>query len=337
MIIIFIIFSTTSMKKVLFIVMMALIMLPFSADSQKRKKQQRKSVQKSVQQKAVPEVLEEIDEAEAMAFASSYFNQRHSSYDVSENKRFFTESSFKVLNSKINKMLKNYELQNEGDDPFLQFAYEGTDEGFGVIVTSLGDGIFVGKEAKQTEYDLDMVDHPYEITVACIKVVKVNGEYKISALFDLSDNKWVPGKASPETAKSIKRIIDSAPETPQKNNKVEVAKQQENNDVLYSCTTMPSFPGGDIALMNFLRDNLRYPEEAAKKNIHGKVIVQFVVEKNGKIGEVKIARGVSKELDRESVRVVKSLPAFNPGLNSDGDPVRVWYTLPITFKTIASN
>ena len=225
-----------------------------------------------------------------------------------------------------------YLLINSPNDPFLQFAYEGTDEGFGVIVTSLGDGIFVGKEAKLTEYDLDMVDHPYDITVACIKVVKVNGEYKISALFDLSYNKWVPGKASPETAKSINRIIDSAPETPQKNNKVEAAKQQENDDVLYSCTTMPSFPGGDTALMNFLRDHLRYPEEAVKNNVQGKVIVQFVVEKDGKIGKVKIAKGVSKELDREAVRVVKSLPSFSPGLNSDGDPVRVWYTLPITFK-----
>ncbi len=325
------------MKKVLFIVLMAIIIFPFSADSQKRKKQQRKSAQKSVQQKKAPEILEEIDEDEAMAFASSYFNRSHSCFDLSKNKRFFTESSFKVLDSKINKMLKNYELQNVGDDPFLQFAYEGTDEGFGVIVTSLGDGIFVGKEAKLTEYDLDMVDHPYDITVACIKVVKVNGEYKISALFDLSYNKWVPGKASPETAKSINRIIDSAHETPQKNNKVEAAEQQDDNYVFMSCKTMPSFPGGDIALMNFIRDHIRYPEKAAKNNIQGKVIVQFVVEKSGHIGEVKVARGVDKELDRESVRVIKSLPAFSPGLNSDGDPVRVWYTLPITFKLSASN
>lgn len=95
---------------------------------------------------------------------------------------------------------------------------------------------------------------------------------------------------------------------------------------------MPSFPGGDTALINFLRDHLRYPEKAAKNNIQGKVIVQFVVEKSGHIGEVKVARGVDKELDREAVRVVKSLPSFSPGLNSDGDPVRVWYTLPITFN-----
>ena len=60
--------------------------------------------------------------------------------------------------------------------------------------------------------------------------------------------------------------------------------------------------------------------------------IQMVIMKNGKIGEVKVARSVVRNLDREAVRVCKSLPAFSPGCNANGDPVNVWYTLPVTFK-----
>ena len=104
------------------------------------------------------------------------------------------------------------------------------------------------------------------------------------------------------------------------------------DEVFQSAAHMPSYPGGDAALMKYLNDHLRYPQAAADNNIQGKVIVQFVVEKNGKIGEVKVARSVDKDLDREAIRVCKSLPAFSPGRNAVGDPVRVWYTLPVTFK-----
>ncbi len=104
------------------------------------------------------------------------------------------------------------------------------------------------------------------------------------------------------------------------------------DEVFQSAAHMPSYPGGDAALMKYLSDHLRYPQAAADNNIQGKVIVQFVVEKNGKIGEVKVARSVDKDLDREAIRVCKSLPAFSPGRNAVGDPVRVWYTLPVTFK-----
>ena len=69
-----------------------------------------------------------------------------------------------------------------------------------------------------------------------------------------------------------------------------------------------------------------------RNHIEGKVIVQFFIEKTGKVGEVKVARGVDKELDAEAVRVCKLLPKFSPGRNADGEPIKIWYTLPITFK-----
>lgn len=106
----------------------------------------------------------------------------------------------------------------------------------------------------------------------------------------------------------------------------------EKDEVLPSAAHMPSFPGGDGALMKYIWSHIRYPENAAANNINGKVIVQFVVEKDGSIGEVKVARSVDKELDTEAIRVCKTLPKFSPGRNAIGEPVRVWYTLPITFK-----
>jgi protein TonB len=122
---------------------------------------------------------------------------------------------------------------------------------------------------------------------------------------------------------------------PPKEEKKEEPKPEpkpEKEEVFRSAAHMPSFPGGDAALMSFINKNIKYPQVAQDNGVQGKVIVQFVVEKDGRVGEVKVARGVDKDLDREAVRVCKMLPKFSPGRNAVGDPVRVWYTLPVTFK-----
>lgn len=89
--------------------------------------------------------------------------------------------------------------------------------------------------------------------------------------------------------------------------------------------------------MRFINDNLKYPPEALKNRIEGKVIVQFVVTKTGKVEKVKVARAVNKELDQEAVRLIKTLPDFSPGRNAMGEPVNVWYTLPVIFKLPDNN
>ena len=94
---------------------------------------------------------------------------------------------------------------------------------------------------------------------------------------------------------------------------------------------MPRFPGGEAEMMKYLSQNIQYPPSAAKNNVEGRVILQFVVEKDGQIGEVKIVRSVDPELDAEAVRVIKTMPNFIPG-RQDGKPVAVWYTIPISFK-----
>ena len=109
------------------------------------------------------------------------------------------------------------------------------------------------------------------------------------------------------------------------------AEPQSDNKVYNSVEQMPRFPGGEAGLMRYLQENIKYPPEAAKNDIEGRVIVQFIIDKTGQVGEVKVVRPISEELDAEAVRVVKTLPKFEPG-RQDGKAVAVWYTLPISFK-----
>ena len=105
----------------------------------------------------------------------------------------------------------------------------------------------------------------------------------------------------------------------------------QDNKVYQSVEVMPEYPGGVMEMMKFLQMNIKYPPMAAMNKIEGRVILQFIVDKTGKVGDVKVVRSVNEELDAEAVRVVKSMPDFTPG-RQDGKPVSVWYTLPISFK-----
>ena len=125
--------------------------------------------------------------------------------------------------------------------------------------------------------------------------------------------------------------------TVQNNVDQQVTKTTDQDKKIYkSVEQMPQFPGGEVALMRYLQSEIKYPPTAAANNIMGRVIVQFVVEENGEIGEVKVLRSIDEELDAEAVRVVKSLPKFIPG-RQDGKAVAVWYTLPISFKITGDN
>ena len=94
---------------------------------------------------------------------------------------------------------------------------------------------------------------------------------------------------------------------------------------------MPEFPGGQEALMQFLRQEVKYPKEAFKDGVQGRVVVQFVVEKDGSISEVEVVKKVNEHLDAEAVRVVNAMPKWKPG-KQKGENVRVKYTLPISFR-----
>ena len=97
---------------------------------------------------------------------------------------------------------------------------------------------------------------------------------------------------------------------------------------------MPSFPGGQTALFQWLASNIKYPVVAEENGIQGRVIVTFVVERDGSITEVGVVKPVDPSLDKEAVRVTKSMPHWIPG-EQKGEPVRVKYTLPVTFRLVA--
>ena len=105
-----------------------------------------------------------------------------------------------------------------------------------------------------------------------------------------------------------------------------------DKDVFATVEQMPEFPGGEQALRKWISANINYPDIAKEKGIQGKVYICFVVEKDGSVGRAKIARSVDPVLDKEALRVVNTLPKWNPG-KQKGQPVAVFYTVPINFVT----
>ncbi len=107
--------------------------------------------------------------------------------------------------------------------------------------------------------------------------------------------------------------------------------EEEDNVVFQVVETMPAFPGGDANLFKFLGENVKYPVIAQENGIQGRVICQFVVNKDGSIVDVEVVRPVDPSLDKEAIRVIKSMPKWSPG-KQRGKSVRVKYTLPVNFK-----
>ena len=108
-------------------------------------------------------------------------------------------------------------------------------------------------------------------------------------------------------------------------------KADASNKVYEVVEQMPTFPGGDAALMKYLAENIKYPVSAQKAKEQGRVVVQFIVEKDGTVTGVKTVRSVTPALDAEAVRVIKAMPKWTPG-KQGGQPVRVNYNVPVSFR-----
>lgn len=114
-------------------------------------------------------------------------------------------------------------------------------------------------------------------------------------------------------------------------------KDQHVGDSIYLIVDkQPEFPGGIKELLKQLYENIQYPEEAIKKGVEGKVVVDFIVEKDGSISNANIIKAVDSLLDTEAVRVILNLPKWSPG-SQEGEVVRVKYTLPVYFKLAAEH
>lgn len=114
---------------------------------------------------------------------------------------------------------------------------------------------------------------------------------------------------------------------------VEMAEEEEEEEeeVFVFVENMPEFPGGTAALLAHIAKNTQYPEIAKENGLQGKVIVQFVINKNGEVEQARVSRGVDPALDKEAIRVVQTLPKWKPG-SQRGKPVKVTYTVPINFQ-----
>ena len=112
---------------------------------------------------------------------------------------------------------------------------------------------------------------------------------------------------------------------------VEQVKEEVEEEIFLIVEKMPVFPGGELGLRKYIASNVKYPNIARESGIEGKVYVRFCVTSSGKVEKVSIARGVDPILDKEAIRVVKTLPKWTPG-QQRGKNVSVWYTVPINFQ-----
>ena len=174
-------------------------------------------------------------------------------------------------------------------------------------------------------------------TIVNAKVVRgVDPDLDAEALRVVNQSpKWKPGKQKGEAVR-VKYTLpimfrlgndssdSKAAETPRK-------AIVDENGVHQVCEEMPEFPGGMAECMKYLSKNINYPEDCKKEGIQGRVIVQFVVDKDGSIKDPTIARGVHPSLDKEALRVLSSMPNWKPG-KQKGEAVKVRYTIPVMFK-----
>ena len=134
--------------------------------------------------------------------------------------------------------------------------------------------------------------------------------------YDPNISSIIPAKS---TSMSLQKVADSS---------MNSKSTEKTFDVVEN---MPSYPGGKDAMIAFLSSNMRYPDAAKKNGIHGRVIVSFVVDKDGSITETKVVRSVDPALDQEALRLVNSMPKWKPG-TAEGKPVRVKYSIPFNFS-----
>lgn len=144
-----------------------------------------------------------------------------------------------------------------------------------------------------------------------------------------NDGHTSPSQASSRPNKTTQNG-QNAPE-PVRSKPLNIPQPVNRNSVYDVVEQMPSFPGGISGLRTYLNQNIRYPAEAQENCVQGRVVVSFVVEKDGHISDVTVLRSVDPSLDKEAVRVVRNMPRWSPG-KQGGEPVRVRYNVPVSFR-----
>lgn len=137
------------------------------------------------------------------------------------------------------------------------------------------------------------------------------------------------GEQIPEVAEVQQKAEQAAEEKVKTKPQTDTTKKKKTWDCMPE--TMPQFPGGKLMLMKYLADNIKYPASAVKAKKQGRVIVTFIVQKDGSVTHAKIAKSIDPELDAEALRIVKGMPKWTPG-TQNGKPVSVRYMVPVKFS-----
>ncbi|MBO4660462.1 MAG: energy transducer TonB [Prevotella sp.] len=185
-------------------------------------------------------------------------------------------------------------------------------------------------KVEQPKKEIPEVRESQKFTAPVIKKDELVKEENQVKQMDKLDEKVAVSNVDQEgtkdrTVEAVRNDIAVAPPPPEKKEEV---KQEVTNKVYTIAEQMPSFKGN---VNQWLSQNLTYPAAAAENGIQGKVVVKFVVDEHGNVSDVQVVRSVDPSLDREAVSTVKRMPKWNPGMQN-GQPVKVWYTLPVTFK-----
>ena len=190
----------------------------------------------------------------------------------------------------------------------------------------------VEKKTEAPKVELQKVEKVKSSIAFTPPVIKKDSEVKpeeeMKTQDELNENKTAIGafdvKGNDEEGGTVLKAVEeiATPEPP---------KHEEENKVFDVVEQMPSFPGGPSALMAYLSSHVKYPAVAEENGIQGRVTVQFVVEKDGSVPDVKTMKSVDPSLDREAERVVRSMPKWIPG-KQNGSAVRVKYFVPVVFR-----
>ena len=188
---------------------------------------------------------------------------------------------------------------------------------------------------EEVKYEQPEVEVPEEVlaTVQVTQIAIVDADKVKNEVMDMdtqTEDNTARGVVNQEGSDNADKFKAVHEQVVVKEPEPEKAKPKEE-EIFVAVEQQAEFPGGQGALMKFLSNNIRYPESAQQNDIQGRVIVKFVVEKDGSIGNVTVVKGVDRDLDREAIRVVKKMPRWQPGKNN-GVAVRSYFNLPVTFR-----
>ena len=191
----------------------------------------------------------------------------------------------------------------------------------------------VEEVVEEQRFEQPEIEVPQEVlaTVQVTQIAIVDAEEVKNEVMDMEaqqEDNTARGVVNQEGSDDADKFQAVAEQVVVKEPEPEPVKEEQ---IFVAVEQQPEFPGGTAALMKWLANNVRYPQMALENGISGRVIVKFVVEKDGSVSGVTLVRGVDKDLDREAIRVVKSMPKWQPGKNN-GQAVRCYFNLPVNFK-----